>query len=154
MRRDGATSGRWVPTAPTRRGLPPLPPSFSTRRPTGSRYPRKVGTEHMTKTKSYFLRPRVLLIGAAVAASVMAVGLASPASTAQTTVQAGTPLGWGLNDGGQKDVPSGLTGVVEVAAGACHNLALKSGGTVVAWGYNFFGQSDVPSGLTGVVDVA
>src|SRR5918994_1055928 len=154
MRRDGATSGRWVPTAPTRRGLPPLPPSFSTRRPTGSRYPRKVGTEHMTKTKSYFLRPRVLLIGAALAASVMAVVLASPASTAQTTVQAGTPLAWGQNLSGQTDVPSGLTDVVAVAGGAHHSLALKSDGTVVAWGYNGSGQTDVPSGLTGVVDVA
>ena len=79
----------------------------------------------MTKTKSYFLRPRVLLIGAALAASVLAVVLASPASTAQTTVQAGTPLGWGLNDGGQTDVPSGLTGVVDVAGGAYYNLAVK-----------------------------
>jgi uncharacterized membrane protein len=79
----------------------------------------------MTTTKSYFLRPRVLLIAAALAASVMAVVLASPASTAQTTVQAGTPLAWGENCCGQSDVPSGLTGVVAVDAGAYHNLAVK-----------------------------
>jgi uncharacterized membrane protein len=108
----------------------------------------------MTTTTSYFLRPRVLLIGAALAASVMAVVLASPASTAQTTVQAGTPLAWGENCCGQRDIPSGLTDVIDVAAGAYHNLALKSDGTVVAWGDNGFGQTDVPSGLTGVVDVA
>jgi hypothetical protein len=107
----------------------------------------------MTTTKSYFLRPRVVLIGAALAASVMAVVLASPASTAQTTVQAGTPLGWGQNLSGQTDVPSGLTGVIDVAGGDDHSLALKSDGTVVAWGDNTWGQSDVPSGLRGVVAV-
>jgi hypothetical protein len=79
----------------------------------------------MTTTKSYFSRPRVLLIGAALAASVLAVVLASPASPAQTTVPAGTPLAWGWNCCGQTDVPSGLTGVVDVAAGAYHNLAVK-----------------------------
>ena len=108
----------------------------------------------MTTTTSYFLRPRVLLIWAALAASVMAVVLASPASTAQTTVQAGTPLAWGYNNYGQSDIPSGLTDVVDVAGGTYHNLALKSDGTVVAWGDNFYGQTNVPSGLTGVVNVA
>jgi uncharacterized membrane protein len=108
----------------------------------------------MTKTKSYFLRPRVLLIGAALAASVMAVVLASPTSTAQTTVKAGTPLAWGQNLSGQTDVPSGLTDVVAVAGGAQHSLALKSDGTVVAWGDNRLDQTNVPNGLTGVVDVA
>ena len=73
----------------------------------------------------------------------------------QTTVQAGTPVSWGGNNNlGQIDVPSGLTDVVDVAAGGGHNLALKSDGTVVAWGYNSNGQTDVPSGLTDVVDVA
>jgi hypothetical protein len=107
----------------------------------------------MTTTKSYFSRPRVVLIGAALAASVMAVVLASPASTAQTTVPAGTPLGWGENFFGQTDVPSGLTDVVAVAGGYHHTLALKSDGTVVAWGNNADGQTDVPSGLTDVIDV-
>ena len=80
----------------------------------------RVGTGHMTTTTSYFLRPRVLLIWAALAASVMAVVLASPASTAQTTVQAGTPLAWGCNAYGQSDIPSGLTDMVAVAAGGYH----------------------------------
>jgi hypothetical protein len=87
----------------------------------------------MTTTTSYFLRPRGLLIGAALAASVLAVVLASPASSAQTTVPAGTPLAWGWNPFGQTDVPSGLADVVAVSGGGNHNLALKSDGTVVAW---------------------
>jgi hypothetical protein len=43
----------------------------------------------------------------------------------QTTVQAGTPVSWGGNNNlGQTDVPSGLTDVVDVAAGDYHSLAL------------------------------
>jgi len=69
-------------------------------------------------------------------------------------VQAGTPLAWGYNAYGQSDIPSGLTDVVDVAAGTYHSLALKSDGTVVAWGDNRLDQTNVPNGLTGVVDVA
>jgi hypothetical protein len=96
----------------------------------------------------------VLLIWAALAASVLAVVLATPQAPAQTTVPAGTPLAWGDNRYGQSDIPSGLTDVVDGDAGSYHSLALKSDGTVVAWGDNFLGQIDVPSSLTGVVDVA
>jgi alpha-tubulin suppressor-like RCC1 family protein len=35
---------------------------------------------------------------------------------------------------------AGLTGVVAIACGEDHSLALKSDGTVWAWGYNFSGQ--------------
>ena len=34
----------------------------------------------------------------------------------------------------------GLTGVIAVATGVGHSLALKSDGTVWAWGYNGYGQ--------------
>ena len=67
------------------------------------------------------------------------------------------PLGlrsWGLNQVGQlgnadpatvKLNPSpvsvgGLTGVMQVASGSFHNLALRSDGTVWAWGWNGYGQ--------------
>ena len=46
-------------------------------------------------------------------------------------------VAWGCEentDYGQCSVPSGLSGVTAIAAGAYHSLALKSDGTVVAWG--------------------
>jgi large repetitive protein len=68
----------------------------------------------------------------------------------------------------QSDTPvqvSGLSGVVAIAGGYFHSLALKSDWTVWAWGYNLYGelgngtttQSDTPvqvSGLSGVVAIA
>ncbi len=66
----------------------------------------------------------------------------------------GTVVAWGRNLDGEIAVPSGLSGVVAVGAGANHCLALKGDGTVVAWGSNSFGQTAVPSGLSGVVAVA
>jgi hypothetical protein len=66
----------------------------------------------------------------------------------------GTVAAWGRNDTHQTDVPAGLTGVIAVAAGAYHSLAVKSDGTVVAWGFDSGGQSTVPAGLTGVVNIA
>jgi hypothetical protein len=51
-------------------------------------------------------------------------------------------------------VPIGLSGVVAVAAGGFHNLALRDDGTVVAWGWNNAGQTNVPAGLSDVMVVA
>lgn len=52
------------------------------------------------------------------------------------------------------NVPPDLNGVVAIAAGASHCLALKSDGTVVAWGDNTYGQTNVPAGLSNVIAVA
>jgi len=35
---------------------------------------------------------------------------------------------------------AGLTGVLAIAAGGEHSLALKADGTVWAWGWNYYGQ--------------
>ena len=51
-------------------------------------------------------------------------------------------------------MPAGLSGVVAIAAGDEHTVALKQDGTVVAWGDNGYGQTKVPAGLSGVVAIA
>jgi len=94
----------------------------------------------------------------------------------------GTVWAWGWNGDGQlgatttescgvvpcSSIPvqvSGLTGVIAVAAGSAHSLALKSDGTVWAWGNNIRGQlgdgsqaqKNAPvqvSGLMGVTAIA
>lgn len=49
-------------------------------------------------------------------------------------------------------VAAGLSGVVAVAGGRNHSLALRSDGTVVMWGRD--GQVSTPSGLTAVTAIA
>jgi hypothetical protein len=51
-------------------------------------------------------------------------------------------------------VPAGLEGVVAIAAGGYHSMALKADGTVVAWGKNMYHESEVPLGLDGVVAIS
>ena len=47
------------------------------------------------------------------------------------------------------------SGVVAIAAGEAHNVALQSDGSVVAWGYNDFSQTTVPlEAQTGVIAIA
>ena len=55
---------------------------------------------------------------------------------------------------GQAVPPAGLKGVLLVAAGYHHSLALKRDGTVAAWGENTEGQCAIPSGLSDVVAVS
>ncbi len=71
----------------------------------------------------------------------------------------GTVVAWGYDPHGESTVPSGLNGVVAIAAGgnaegvyfySGFSLALKSDGTVVAWGNNDIGGwCIVPPGLNG-----
>ena len=72
----------------------------------------------------------------------------------RTLTRGGTVVAWGGNSEGQTTVPAGLSGVVAIAAGTFHTVALKQDGTVVAWGYNDSGQTKVPAGLSGVVAIA
>jgi Regulator of chromosome condensation (RCC1) repeat len=67
-------------------------------------------------------------------------------------------VAWGcgpIQNVGQCNVPTGLSGVTAVAAGFGQSLALKGDGTVVAWGCGFgnYGQCSVPLGLTGVTSI-
>jgi hypothetical protein len=53
----------------------------------------------------------------------------------------GTVVAWGE----APPVPTGLSGITEVAAGQDHCLALTSGGTIIGWGANDSGQTQVPA---------
>jgi hypothetical protein len=67
----------------------------------------------------------------------------------------GTVVAWGQYEFQPATVPAGLGGVIAIAAGADHTVALRSDGTVVAWGgENDFGQTIVPAGLGGVIAVS
>lgn len=60
---------------------------------------------------------------------------------------------------GQESVPAGLNGVVTIAAGEYHTVALKADGSVVAWGATSDGHADIggvnrPDELFGVVAIA
>jgi alpha-tubulin suppressor-like RCC1 family protein len=95
----------------------------------------------------------------------------------------GTVWAWGSNRGGQlgigtagtgtdRSVPTQvleasqpLSGVVAIAAGMSHSLALKIDGTVWAWGYGYFGalgdgtqnghsRAGIVPGLTGITAIA
>src|SRR6185369_3022503 len=47
----------------------------------------------------------------------------------------------------------GLSGVVQLACGSTHVVALKSDGTVTAWGRSTEGTTNVPPGLSNVIQV-
>jgi len=55
---------------------------------------------------------------------------------------------------GQSLTPAGLNGIVALASGGYHTVALRSDGTVICWGDNAFGECTAPAGLTGVIAVA
>jgi len=67
--------------------------------------------------------------------------------TIETIIELGLPYQSEAVAYGATTVPDGLTGVIAVAAGRQHTLALTSNGTVVAWGANHYGQSSVPEGV-------
>jgi hypothetical protein len=77
-----------------------------------------------------------------------------PLWASATTQAFGDVVAWGRNNQGQTTVPAGLSGVMAIAGGMLHTVALKSNGTVVAWGYNWYGQTTVPAGLSGVTAIA
>lgn len=74
----------------------------------------------------------------AAATSVVAVSACGAGSGGGGHVLAlradGTVVAWGNNANGQATVPTGLGGVIAVAAGGFQSLALKADGTIVGWG--------------------
>ena len=73
----------------------------------------------------------------------------------------GTVIGWGFDQDGETDIPSGLSNVVAIAASgndfpaSGFSLALKRDGTVVAWGRMGYNQpATVPAGLSNVVAIS
>jgi len=76
--------------------------------------------------------------------AILALALGLMVSVGQTTF-AGSLCGWGGNEFGQADVPTG-NGFLAIAAGYSHSLALKSDGSIVGWGDNAYGQIDPPDG--------
>jgi hypothetical protein len=64
-------------------------------------------------------------------------------------------VAWGDDSLHETEVPAAAqSGVVAIAAGNSHALALKSDGTVVAWGSNDYGQATVPPNLKSVVAIS
>src|SRR5690349_7627910 len=55
-------------------------------------------------------------------------------SPSKPAINPQTGSAWGWNFFGQLNMPSGLSNVVRIAAGAVNSLALKDDGSVVGWG--------------------
>lgn len=68
--------------------------------------------------------------------------------------QIGVVVAWGKNDFGQTNVPPGLFGVVALAAGEVHTVALKNDGSVVEWGGYRTQQTNKPEDLRDVVAIS
>jgi hypothetical protein len=103
-------------------------------------------------------RTELLAAGTALTVAALSAVVAAPSSAvvaepASVTPTGGTVIAWGHDGDGQASPPADLTGVVDVAGGQSHSLALKDDGTVVGWGYNSGGQAEPPADLTDAVEV-
>lgn len=91
------------------------------------------------------------------ASGITIVSAAAGASHSAALLSNGTVWSWGVNDqgqlgnggGGNSGSPvstiddatkSSLSAIVEISAGAAHNLARSNAGHVYVWGYNAYGQ--------------
>jgi len=78
-----------------------------------------------------------------IASLLRALGLCSVVLAAPVdAAPAGSVIAWGDNAFGQTNVPAAAqSGVVAIAAGFEHMVALKNDGTLIAWGRNDHGQT-------------
>ena len=67
--------------------------------------------------------------------------------------ESGLVTGFGSNYFNQLDVPTGLTGIIQVSVGYDHVLALKNDSTVTGWGRDNWSALDFNSGLSSVQKV-
>lgn len=112
-----------------------------------------------TTTKNYYSPAVVsnLTFKQIIATNSYTLGL----TPAGTLYQQGKVDGYGPTGVGFAQI-SGITGIVQIAGGTSHALALKSDGTVYAWGSNSYGQTanvtnaSIPTkiSLTGVSSIA
>jgi len=86
-----------------------------------------------------------LSVSAAVLAAVCLLCIAQSAL-------GGSIIGWGSIAFDSNDFP--LNGVMGIAAGSRHSLALKSDGSIVAWGSNSVGECNIPSPNSGFIAIA
>src|SRR3954468_18764048 len=111
--------------------------------------------EHDVGTRPRGVSPLARAAGLLAATALAAAGLALTGGSPAAAAGGGGVGGWGRPDGGLMQIPDAArSGVIQIAAGAKHAVALKLDGTVVPWGRNDFHQTDVPAGLTGVTDIA
>ncbi|MDF1691780.1 MAG: hypothetical protein P1U47_05380 [Zhongshania sp.] len=66
----------------------------------------------------------------------------------------GTVTSAGINNYGQRNIPGGLSNVVQVSAGNGYSYALISGGGLSGWGRNNQGQISTPGGLPPLVHIS
>jgi alpha-tubulin suppressor-like RCC1 family protein len=73
-------------------------------------------------------------------ANIIAVSVATSDGASGGSIHAlglksdGTVLAWGQNNSGVNTIPTGLTGVVNIATGGSFSMAQKGNGTVTTWG--------------------
>ncbi len=77
--------------------------------------------------------------------------LAQSSGWGATLPQTTRVVGWGFNNNGQANPPSGLTNVTALTAGSGQGVALRANGTVTSWGFAF--QPGMPPGLSNIAAV-
>lgn len=86
--------------------------------------------------------------------TLVASNVAGVVTSAVARLTVANERAWGLNGDGQTQVPRNAGPIVAIAAGAYHNLALRSDGRVLGWGRNDFGETIAPNDLTNAIAIA